>query len=549
MSFHSGHSRLIELPPEQADDVIGSPTSYVEASTAEELREQLSLDEDLLERVLYRGEILANYRILGFVGAGGMGEVYAAERLEDDGPRRTAVALKVLSREHARDDELMARLEREAEICQAIHSRHVVRIYEYGVDERGRGFMAMELLQGEELYDRMRHHKLFPLKRLAKLSVQVLRGLQDVHAAGVVHRDIKPENIFLAEDPRSGEEFIKLLDFGIARRAEDPDDPLAQNPDQLLVTPQYMSPEQTRGPEVDHLSDLYSLGVVLYECAAGNPPFDAETPYATMIAHQEESVPRLPSTLDPEFCEFIYRALAKRPEDRWQSAREWWRALERWIDATSWVDELPGEGGFFLGAAPEQGAHDDLFADILDPSPTPSSANAPRSNPAGTPMFGAQSIPQTPSGVPAARVIRRTQKPERFDQERGVFEEEGAAPPSASDAPSLEMLEEESAVLRPAARETLHSSPLELAPTQKDRQTEPTARSKPARHAPPRQVPSLEESQGAEEGSLAKALAIGVTVLAVIGIIGALLFAALYEPPSAAQATTAADAPVEPEGP
>ncbi len=454
MSFGSGHSKLIQLPPTQdEEDSEEEGAGYVEASSAEELMQQVDLDAHVLDRVLYRGDVFANYRILGFIGAGGMGEIYAAERLDDDSARRHPVALKVLSRQHAGDEDLLRRLEREAELCGAITSKYVVRIYEYGVDDHGRGFVAMELLDGEELFDRMRHHKLFPLRKLAEMALQLLAALHDIHKARIIHRDLKPENIFLTKPRRKrsssdDDERVKLLDFGIARRFEDPNDPLLKQRD-ILATPQYMSPEQTRSPDVDHRSDIYSLGVILYECAAGNPPFDKETPYATMMAHQEETPTLLPSTLDPEFCEIIYKALAKRPSERWQSAREMGRVIYRWLEETSWVDELPG--------APEEDAEDDFFDDLLTEHPPTDSVNF--IPPDETPMFGQRqprplqnNAPTTDSSTPAAGILkpgkRRAPSQRRgdsFDAQRGVFEEEGAAPPStrqrqrlATDLPSAD---------------------------------------------------------------------------------------------------------------
>ena len=439
MSFSSGQSRLIQLPPKEEDEHdLDNSGVYVDVQSPEDFTGRLGLDENALERVLYRGDFFANYRILGFIGAGGMGEIYAAERLEDDGPRRKAVALKVVSNEHASNSDVLERLEREALLCSEVSSKHVVRIYEYGIEEQGRGFVAMEILHGEELFERMKHYKIFPLRKLAEIAVQILRGLHAIHSAGIVHRDIKPENIFISKDLRTKEEVVKLLDFGIARREVDPDDPLVKNPNQMLATPQYMSPEQTRSPEVDFRSDLYSLGVVLYECAAGCPPFDGETPYATMIAHQKESVTPLPSTLDPEFCEIIYKTLAKKPRERWQSAREMAQVIQRWIDETSWVDGLPGGRGFDNPDA--FGGKDDLFSDLLlDSSATASPVN-------NTPMFGSESASSnktsergTPIGVPAAGVLRkrrssqnnpRPKVADKFDPTSGVFEEAGAVPSS-----------------------------------------------------------------------------------------------------------------------
>ena len=293
--MNEGNSTLIRLPPKLNQNDTDQLVKVVRADEPEELARQGIIDAQIMSRVLRRGQTFAQYRILGFVASGGMGEIYAAERLEDDGPRRRPVALKVVSPEHLHDPSIIGRLEREAQLAASVFSKHTVGIYEYGVAS-GRGFVAMEFLFGEELFGRMRTHKVLPLKELAELAVSMLIGLEDIHGAEIVHRDIKPENIFLSKTRRG--EVVKILDFGIARKFNDDDDPLLSKPGQIFGTPQYLSPEQCVSFMVDHRSDLYSLGVVLYECAAGNPPFDRDTPWATMLAHQQEPVPLLPSTLD-----------------------------------------------------------------------------------------------------------------------------------------------------------------------------------------------------------------------------------------------------------
>lgn len=345
-----GKSTLISLPPKARTSAIQSIPRLLHEP--EELARQGLLDERILDRVLQKGEVFASYRILGFLAAGGMGEIYAAEYINHDGS--APVALKVLASEHSQDPTNIQGLRREADLCAQASSSHVVSIYEYGVDAQGRGFVAMELLRGEELYERMKTHNVFPLKSLAEMALQILSGLHSIHESGVIHCDLKPENIFLSRERE--QDRVKLLDFGIARHidASAPHSSApASGPGQILGTPQYLSPEQTRGHVMDARSDIYSIGVVLYECAAGNPPFDKSTPYATILAHQTDPVPQLPSTLDHDFCDIIYKALAKRPEDRWQSAKVMHDVLDEWIANTSWTDGFLGfgDGGFSLSEA------------------------------------------------------------------------------------------------------------------------------------------------------------------------------------------------------
>lgn len=446
--MNEGNSTLIRLPPKLNQNDTDQLVKVVRADEPEELARQGIIDAQIMSRVLRRGQTFAQYRILGFVASGGMGEIYAAERLEDDGPRRRPVALKVVSPEHLHDPDIIGRLEREAQLAASVFSKHTVGIYEYGVAS-GRGFVAMEFLFGEELFGRMRTHKVLPLKELAELAVSMLIGLEDIHGAEIVHRDIKPENIFLSKTRRG--EVVKILDFGIARKFNDEDDPLLSKPGQIFGTPQYLSPEQCVSPMVDHRSDLYSLGVVLYECAAGNPPFDRDTPWATMLAHQQEPVPLLPSTLDIEFCEIIYKALAKKTHERWQSAAEMRQVIERWIDETSWTDGMPGMGA---GFGPMDGVS---FDDI---------AHQARSQ-----------MTQTPLGVPSAAAVARQGVRSRAasqSQELSPYDTPGAVPmfPQQEEQGAAPAMFTRPAASTPAPRapkrEPLMSAPIELSPTKED---------------------------------------------------------------------------------
>ena len=342
----TSQSTLIELPPETRTSGDFAAQQYPEISTPQELSEAVDhLSQSLLDRALYKGDMFTNYYIRGFIAAGGMGEIYVAQRLNQEQKRSRPLALKVLNNEQATRRDVLLALGREARLCQAVHSRHVVRIYEYGLSDTGRGFISMELLIGEELYDRMARQKVIPIKQLATLAIEILDGLHDIHQMGIVHRDLKPENIYLAKSRRWGE-IAKILDFGLAKRHGEPD-PLEHSTD-LVGTPNYMAPEQTQSPRVDHRADLYSLGVILYQCAVGDAPFERDTPYATLMAHQEDPVPLLPSTLDYQFCEIIQKALNKNPADRWQTAMEMRMALDAWLADTSWDDAFPGEASFSL---------------------------------------------------------------------------------------------------------------------------------------------------------------------------------------------------------
>lgn len=426
-------STLIELPPEslrdQDDDRGGG---YLEASSAAELTQVHQLDASVLGRVLYKGARFGDYHILGFVAAGGMGEIYAAERVSPDGMRRVPVALKIL--QGGDTATLLRQITREAEICRSVHSKHVIRIYEYGLSHEGHCFMAMELLRGEELFDRMRRHKMFPLRELGEICLQVLDGLRDIHRAGIVHRDIKPENIYLSRSKKWGD-LVRLLDFGIARIVDQPDDPSMEVAGQIYGTPQYLAPEQGMSPEVDGRADLYSLGIVMYECAAGCTPFERETPYATMLAHQQEPIPPLPSTLDPEFCEIIYKALAKKPGDRWQSAEEFIQVLYRWLEETSWVDEIPGGDTPFGG----QPALRDS-AQLTSPRATPLQGMSAQGTPMGLPGLKRGPMRADPDLQPgrAPASFQASEAPERLELDRsGLPKARAPMPRAAAQRPEM----------------------------------------------------------------------------------------------------------------
>jgi serine/threonine protein kinase len=357
-------STLIELPPELSEADANSTVEYVEAESVEEFAHKTHIsDEEVLNRVLLPGREFGPYRILGFIASGGMGEIYAAERRMRDGSRRRPVALKVISPEHAHDWRIVERFKREASISKAIRSENVIRVYEFGETDGGKTFLSMELLAGEELFERLCRVRTLALDELADLALQVLQGLSDIHKAGFIHRDIKPENVFLSRRP-DGSEVVKILDFGIAKRRSERSDPLLSVAGQIYGTPEYLAPEQAINPDVDPRADIYSVGVMLYEAASGSLPFHGDTSYSVIASHQNDPVPSLPSAVDPEFAEIVYTALAKNPADRFQTADEMAHVLGRWREQTSWVEELPGVSDL---------AFDDVFdsQDLMpDDSPT-----------------------------------------------------------------------------------------------------------------------------------------------------------------------------------
>jgi serine/threonine-protein kinase len=263
------------------------------------------------------------YRIVGPLGAGGMAEVYLAH---DDVLDRS-VALKVMSGRYADDEEFVERFKREAQSAAALSHPNIVSIYDRGEAEDGTYYIAMEYLPGGTLKDRILKRGALAPRTAAAVALQIAEALRAAHAAGVVHRDIKPHNVLVTD---TGD--IKVGDFGIARAATSS---TMTRTGSILGTAHYISPEQAMGEPVGQGSDLYSLGVVLYEMLTGTLPYDAETSIGIAMKHVNgHLVP--PRELNPEVPEGINavttKLLAKSPEERYADADELIEDLERVLE-------------------------------------------------------------------------------------------------------------------------------------------------------------------------------------------------------------------------
>jgi eukaryotic-like serine/threonine-protein kinase len=261
--------------------------------------------------VLSKGTVINHYRIVEKIGAGGMGEVYLAEDTE----LNRKVALKFLSPHLCQDADCRARFKREAQAAAKLNHPNIVTIYEVS-EFNGRPFIAMELVEGLPLSELIKQGDC-PLDKVIDLSLQICEGLQEAHKAGITHRDIKPANILVGQSERA-----KLVDFGLASVAGA--DKLTKE-GSTLGTLGYMSPEQVQGKATDHRSDLFSLGVVLYELISCKSPFKAETPAATMnaIARQTpEPLARFKSGVPDELQRIVSKLLQKDPTLRYQTAAD-----------------------------------------------------------------------------------------------------------------------------------------------------------------------------------------------------------------------------------
>ncbi|HKG44589.1 MAG TPA: Stk1 family PASTA domain-containing Ser/Thr kinase [Gaiellaceae bacterium] len=251
------------------------------------------------------------YRIERKLGAGGMADVYLAE--DQELGRR--VAIKILNDRHAADDSFIERFRREAKNAAGLSHPNIVSIYDRGEAE-GTYYIAMEYLDGRSLKELIVGRGPAPVKLAIDYARQVLSAVGFAHKHGIVHRDIKPHNVLVGQEGR-----LKVTDFGIARSGASQMTEVGS----IIGTAQYLSPEQARGAPVDQTSDLYSVGVVLFEMLTGQVPFTGETPLEIAMKHLSE-VPRPPSELRPEvphdLDSLVLRALAKDPSERYQSAEE-----------------------------------------------------------------------------------------------------------------------------------------------------------------------------------------------------------------------------------
>jgi len=277
------------------------------------------------------GKQLGQYQIIEPLGEGGMAAVYKAYQL---GKLNRYVALKVLPPLLAKSPEFAKRFEQEANILAELQHPHIVPVFDFGEDG-GYYYLVMPFIEGCTLADLL-HGKPLPLSQIRRITIQVAEALDYAHSRGLVHRDVKPSNILV---DGSGNCF--LSDFGITKILESAEKLTSTG--EVIGTPAYMSPEQGRGETLDSRSDIYSLGVVLYEMATGRVPYRADTPLAVIIKHMQDPLPP-PRSINPFLPlaveQVILKALAKRKEDRYQTAGEMAQAIQVAIpEATTLADQ------------------------------------------------------------------------------------------------------------------------------------------------------------------------------------------------------------------
>ncbi len=269
------------------------------------------------------------YRIIRTIGEGGWGVVFEGENIRT----YKRVAIKVLRPHSGLTKDIIQRFEREAQAAGRIGSEHIVEVYDLGSLEDGTHYMVMELLTGEELSSRL---KVGPMEgvTVAKYTLQLLDGLKAAHEAGILHRDLKPENLFLVPT-RTGEEFVKILDFGISKFNANGPQQNATMTGAVLGSPCYMAPEQARGlKQVDARTDLYAVGTLMFESLTGRVPFTGDNfndlMFKIVLAPRPDPREVRPE-IDPTLALIVVKAMAIDPKERFQNSEAFSAALTDWL--------------------------------------------------------------------------------------------------------------------------------------------------------------------------------------------------------------------------
>ncbi|HSE98991.1 MAG TPA: serine/threonine-protein kinase, partial [Blastocatellia bacterium] len=279
--------------------------------------------------------IADKYVIEAHLGTGGMCDVYRARHAA----MGKQFAVKVLKPDLAADPRIAERFEQEARAASLLHHPHAISVIDYGHSDSGTHFIVMELVEGYTLGDLLRRMGALPVGQAVAIVRQVASALDAAHSVGVVHRDIKPDNIILAE--YDGSYWVKVVDFGVAKIQEDVNRRARLTGANIIVgTPRYMSPEQCEEKPVDARSDIYSLGVVLYEMLSGEAPFEGSSSMRLLMAHAADPPPPLREKrpdISPEIERVVMSALEKDPARRPQRAGEFAMSLERVAGLTAQI--------------------------------------------------------------------------------------------------------------------------------------------------------------------------------------------------------------------
>jgi hypothetical protein len=311
----------------------------------------------LLESAPVIGQYFGNYRALSLLGEGGMGAVYLAEH-PDIGRR---VAVKVLLPELSQNKVLIGRFFNEARAANAIRHPNIIEILDSGTTPTGQPYLVMELLEGETVSARLRRMGALPVGMALEMAYQAASAVGAAHRKDIIHRDLKPDNLFIISDPMEpARERMKVLDFGIAKLlTASGADSVRTRTGTLVGTPVYMSPEQCMGTrEVDRRSDIYSLGIILFEMVCGRPPFYSEG-FGALVNLHINAPPPLPRALNPGLPEaveaIILKALAKSPDQRFATMEDMQAAIK-------------SAGTFEIRGVSQHGAREGTMPTLVAPS-------------------------------------------------------------------------------------------------------------------------------------------------------------------------------------
>jgi tRNA A-37 threonylcarbamoyl transferase component Bud32 len=347
------------------------------------------------------GQLLGGkYKVVRLLGEGGMGAVYEGE--QQLGTTKRKVAVKTLHPHLSRDPKVKARFEREVGTIAELEHPNTVQVHDFGETPEGILYIVMEFLQGRSLADVLDKEGALAPERALHILQQVCGSLEEAHGRGIVHRDLKPDNVVLVE--RAGQkDFVKVLDFGIAKRSreEDKDEQKLTQQGMVLGTPPYMSPEQFTGKPIDARSDIYSLAVMAYEMLTGKLPFHANTAWEWATQHMTQQPIPMESLAEgmraPEPMRAANRrARAKSPDDRFQTVKEFIEAFAGHARVPALAGAAPAAGGSPPRAKTEVGAPLDVAA-AFGPAPAPLGV-APGAPAAAPPMGGPGAQSYTPAG-------------------------------------------------------------------------------------------------------------------------------------------------------
>ncbi len=365
------------------------------------------------------------FKVVALIARGGMGKVYRAEQA----PLGRVCALKVLTPSYAGDSdpEFHKRFFLEASIASKLTHPNTVTIFDYGRTDDEIYFIAMEYLEGRTLHRAIREEAPFDEERGAHIARQICRALREAHSLGVIHRDLKPANIYLV-DHADEVDFVKVLDFGLVKSVDGTAEELTQA-GLFMGSPKYMSPEQIRGDRVDARTDIYSLGIVLYEMITGKVPFDRANSVNILMAHVNETPPPLRQinpncAVSPALEEVIFKCIAKDPATRFSSMDEVLAALKKTGAGALTGTMMSHAGTGQFSAAQSSGSY--AAPPSLLGSANPSTSSGPQSTPFqsanGT---GSQSgpLPNLGSSVPSS--LEPTLPPEK-KANKGLFVGVGA---------------------------------------------------------------------------------------------------------------------------